>query len=376
MFLKNNGLLILWLTLLLMLLTVCESGNKKSITGDYIDRKPGNQKSITAHFDSIIPYKVGIGDASYLFAGRYRTVSAFSVVKFPQLTKELLDSLEKATVEFNVGNTWRDGPAVFGLFETTSDWSDSVSLEPEVFLSNLTSPISTFSDTASSIGSLDFVLEPEFFTTMATWNGNGSFLVTNTGEGNTMVGMSSVYSNYKPYIEFIVRKAQGVLDTTKTTCTLTNYYFNTGFDNAAPGSGLTGMVSNADARAFVLKMTLPDSLPAASTINGCIVKLNILQSIIPGSTGFEIGFYLLTSTVTTFTSAQYNDTFTIQKTVTEADNSISLDLKDFIDSWHMINAKNYGILVKPITICNSPSQIICAPEDSITIFYMGIPEVE
>ncbi|MCE5251593.1 hypothetical protein LLG96_15395 [bacterium] len=371
---KNKNLFFLWIVVSLPLLTMCESGNDKNITGNYINRKPGKLESTTAQFDSLYTYAVSIGDATYLFAGRYGKASAFATVKFPQPTSSLLDSLEKATLKMNVGSVWKDGTAAFALYETISDWSDSVRLDRDKFLSGLQSPVSIFADTASSIGSLDFELPPEVINSIRTWNLNGSFLVTSTGDGNTMVNLTSWNSSYKPYIEFLVRKAGGAIDTTKTSCILTNYGFDTGFD---PGSSnRMNIVSDADARAFVFKYSLPESLSPAMVINGCTARINIIDTLIPTSDGMKIGFYLLTAQVGLFTSATYDSESSIEETITEGQTYLDIDISSFMNAWHKTGASNYGILVKPLTTSTYLNQVILAPEDSVTISYTTYPEVE
>lgn len=354
----------------------CESGRDKSVTGDFFDRKPGDLISISTGYNSITAYEENIGEGSYAFAGAYKNVSAFSVFKFPQPSRDISDSLESATVKFDVSETWKNGAAEFGLFETMSDWSDSVRLDKDLFLSGLGSPVSVFSDTASSLGSLDFKLSPEAIDYIRSWNGPGSFLVKNTDQGESIVGISSVYSNYRPSIEYVIRKSADTVDTTSTNCILSNYYFDTGFDPDKYSSEMTGLVSDADHRGFVLKVDIPDSLPAAAAINKCIVKMNILDVFAPSLNAFYVGFYQLSDSLTTLSSSQYESGNVIEVVVNDEISSLEIDITSHIHSWHKNKDINYGILVKPLQNNSSPNQVVLAPDDSLAIIYTSMPEVE
>lgn len=359
-----------------MLSAGCESGRYESVTGDLFDRKPGDLKNISTGIDSITPYEEIIGEGTYVFAGTYKTVSAFSVFKFPQPSRDISDSLESVTVKFDVSDTWKNGVAEFGLYETMTDWSDSVRLDKDLFLSSLGSPVSVFSDTSSSLGSLDFKLSPETVDYIRSWNGPGAFLVKNTADGESIIAISSVYSNYKPSIEYIVRTASGAVDTTSTDCVLSNFYYETGFDPDNYSSKMTGFVSDADQRGFVMKVVIPDSLPPAAAINKCIVTMNILDVFAPSTDAFYVGFYQLSDTMTTLSSAQYESVNVAELLVTEDMSSLEVDITSHIQSWHKDKDKNYGILVKPLQSNSSPNQVVFAPDDSLTIIYTSLPEVE
>ena len=373
---KISRLLLAWLTVFIMLSAGCESGSDKIVTGDFFDRKPGDLKSISTGFSSITAYEENTGEGTYVFAGVYENVSAFSVFKFPQPSRDISDSLESATVKFDVSETWKNGSAEFGLFETVSDWSDSVRLDKDFFLSGLGSPVSVFSDTSSSLGSLDFKLSLEAIDYIRSWNGPGSFLVKNTDEGESIVGISSNYSNYKPSIEYVVRKAAGAVDTTTTNCILSNYYFETGFDPDNYSSEMTGLVSDADQRGFVLKVAMPDSLPPAAAIIKCIIKMKILDFLAPSFDAFYVGFYQLTDSLTTLSGAQYESVNVTELAVSDDLSSLEIDITTHIHSWHKNKDINYGILVKPLQNNSSPNQVVLAPDDSLTIIYTSMPEVK
>ncbi|MBN1292289.1 MAG: hypothetical protein JXB48_10660 [Candidatus Latescibacteria bacterium] len=369
----------LWLALLLTFLFYgCESGQNKSVTGDFFDRKAGDLLTVTATFDSLIPYSENPGEESYVFAGKYKNVSAFSVYKFPLPDADLIDreKFQSASLSFNVPDYWLNGPVEFGLFEATSDWSDSVRLDPDDFPFDPDSPISTFSDTASSIGSLNFVLTEKTIEYIRSWSRSGSFIVAGTTNCESMMALSAFYSNYIPKIEYVFTIADGVLDSTSTSCIESNYYFNTGFNPDEIASGMTGIISDADNRAFVLKLTIPEQLPSTAVINQCIAHLTIDKnlSLIPTNETFDLGVYQLDNTLTVISEANYDSGTIIESSVTEEATVLEFDITDHIQAWHIDKNSNFGILIKSSLVNNAPKQLVLTPESTLTIWYTSVPK--
>ena len=364
--------------ILIVLLAGCESGHNKSVTGAFFNRSSGELKTISADFDSMTSLREQTGESSYIFAGKFRDVNAFAVIKFPQPSEEFIDSLESAYITFNVGTTWSEGSAEFELFEAVSDWSDSVLLEPDIFES-VSSPIATYSDppdSAGNIGSIDFQLTRDAIDNMRSWNGSGTYKISGSESCETMLGLTSVWSSYKPKIEYILRNEEGLLDTTSTDCILSNYYIDTGFDPDLYDSDFTAIVSNAGVQAFSVQLSLPDSLYNTDTINKCTMTLNIEERLIPQDDNFFIALYQLTEPVTEFFDAQHEDFTSVEQQILATDESIEIDITNIVELWHKRDGSNFGLLIKPISTNDSPSHIICTLVDSVTIVYTTLPEVE
>jgi hypothetical protein len=361
---------------LLLSFSGCEKGHNKSVTGDYFDRSSGELITATTHFDSLTAFKDKTGEGSYTFAGRYKNVEAFTVIKFPQPSAELLDSLEQEpTVKVTVGSTWRGGNAEFALYETVSTWSDSSRLDPDMFVS-IGFPVTIFSDTTSSLTTLEFRLSNEVVRNMRSWSEPGSFKIIGTETCKTMLSISSQYSSYKPRIEYIFRTSVGEVDTSTTESLLTNYSFDTGFDSKPHESELTGIVADADVRGFMIKLPLPDSLPATAAINKCIATFTVSEAFVPPSTTFYIGFYQLTENAAAFADTSYDSSNYIETQITDGMTSFDIDLTSFISTWQVKNVVNYGILVKPLKTAETPSYTVFSPPDSVIINYSTLPEVE
>ena len=361
--------------LLAMLFAGCETGSNKSVTGDYFDRSPGELTSIIVGFDSLTVFREKTGESSSMFTGKYKNTTAFSVIEFPKPATELLDSLEQATVIIEVSDTWRNGDADFALYETVSTWSDSVRLDPDMFTS-IGSPIASFSDTASALESLEFRLSAEAVNNMRSWSGPGSFKVCGTETGETMVNLYSWNSSNIPSIKYIYRQTAGVLDTTTTECLMTNYYFDTGFDSKLHDSKFTVLVADADVRGFKIKLPLPDSLPPTASINKCVITFSVSETLVPSGDTFYIGIYQLDKPTETFIDASYESSNSIEKEVVEGMESFEVDITSFVSTWHIKDAVNYSILVRPLQTGETPSYIVFSPPDSDSIIYSTLPEVE
>ena len=375
---KNDLLLSCITIILIVLLAGCESGHNKSVTGAFFNRSSGELKTISADFDSMTSLREQTGESSNIFAGKFRDANAFAVIKFPQPTGEFIDSLESAVITFNVSTAWSEGSAEFELYEAVSDWSDSVLIDPDMFVP-VSSPIATFSDTpdsAGNIGLIDFQLTRDAIDNMRNWNGPGTYKISGSESCETMVGLTSVWSSYKPKIEYILRNEEGLLDTTSTDCILSNYYFDTGFEPDSYDSDFTAIVSNAGVQAFVVQLSLPDSLYKTDTINKCTMTLNIEERMIPQDDNFFIAIYQLTEPVAGFFDAQHESFTSIEQHIEETVESVEIDITSIVELWHKKDESNFGLLVKPISTNDSPSHIVCTLVDSVTIVYTTLPEVE
>jgi hypothetical protein len=176
----------------------CDKGTEESITGNYFNRKPGELMSVTVNPDSIriqSVFNAIIGNNEKTLSGRYKNISAFSVFKFSKPRQSILDSLVSAKLTFTVRESWREGENEFGLFQTTSSWSDTTLLDPDMFLPELGSPISVAADTAQNLVSIDFSLDADVF---SSWGEDGSFLLKNTDSGMSMVSIASDNSSNPP----------------------------------------------------------------------------------------------------------------------------------------------------------------------------------
>ena len=378
MYLKRRVLQCLWLTLLLTLLFYgCESGKNESVTGDFLDRKAGELLTVTASFDSVTAYKENIGEDSYVFTGKYKNVSAFSVYKFPLPADELIDlnTFKSGSISFNVPDYWIDGTVEFGLFKATSDWSDSVRIDPDDFPYDPSSPLATFSDTSSSIGSLDFELTEETIEYIRSWTNSGSFIVAGTSNCGSMVALSGLYSSYIPEIEYVTSTTEGVYDSTTTSSIESNFYFNTGFNPDEFASSMTGVISDADNRAIVIKLTLPEGLPSTAIVNKCIAYFTVDSnlSLIPTDDSFELEAYQLDATLTTISEADYDSDTIIKTSITEEATRIEFDITSHIHAWQMDPDTNFGILIKPSDVITTPKQLVITPESTMTIWYTSVP---
>ena len=125
-----------------------------------------------------------------------------------------------------------------------------------------------------------------------------------------------------------------------------------------------------------MKVDIPDSLPDTAAINTCIVKMNIIDILAPSVDAFYVGFYQLSDSLTTLSGSQYESANVIELLVTDDMSSLEIDITSHIHSWHKNKDINYGILVKPLQNNSSPNQVVFAPDDSLTIIYTSLPEIE
>ncbi len=355
-------------SIILIIASGCETDREKSVTGDYFNRSPGTLKSISVDPDSVgnsVTFKAQIGYESYTLAGSYEDVSAFSVFKFFKLSQSVLDSLYSATLQVTVNNAWKTGDFEFGVYRTTSDWSDTTRLDPDVFLDGLGSPISTASDTSSSVSSLTFNINIDEF---SVWDDYGSFLIKNSDDGTGMVSLSSDNSSSAPFIE-IVTHNEGLLDTTKIKSVEGTYYIaNESVDIDKP------VLSDGGASGFILNINLPEFALAPVAINKCILTLVLKENNIP--TGrLPVLIHQLSKEFTTFEDIESDTGSTKNLDITPDVNTYTIDISGYIDNWINFGNPNYGLLFQPAPISSSPNYAVITPADSLVITYTTLPEV-
>ncbi|MFC1607611.1 hypothetical protein ACFL47_06525 [Candidatus Latescibacterota bacterium] len=378
MVLSTRALTFYGILILLAFFAGCESEHDRSVTGDFFDRKPGDLVTITATIDSITQFLGKTGESSYIFAGRYNNIEAFSLIKFTKPSADIVDNLDSMTVKMSAGDTWRDGIAEFSLFGASSDWVDSIRIEPDMFDTVGLTPVSTASDTSVLVDELNFSIPPEYFAEIRNWDGPLAFKVSGSENGGSMVALNSLYSNHKPKIELIYRTINGLKDTTTIDCVDSNYFVDTGYDKNSQPYDLVGLVSDADAGGFVMNVTLPDSLPATAALNRFSLTLDIIEngSVVPSDEPFYIGIFQLSGPMNSFEDAAYTTVTSIEQQVDLTNMTIEFDLTYFLETWHKGETANHGIFIRPVRSNDSPSQIICLPRSPMEIIYTSLPEAE
>jgi len=357
------------LLIIFILISGCESGKDKNVTGTLFYRKSGNFESITIGPDSIsigTTYKYGIGKVSYTLAGQYENVTTFSVFKFSKPGQSILDSLVTAQFKVNISQLWKDGDLEFGVYNTTSDWSDTTRLDPDSFLPNLSDPIATVSDTSSTLSSLIFDLNIDAFD---SWSEYGTFLIKNTEIGNALVSLYSDNSTSIPFMELVTENAFGLHDTTTVRCTEGAYYFDTDVDTDNP------ILSNGDAMGFVLNIKIPDFISSSVAINECLLTLFLKENLIV-TEEMSVFIYMLTEEFTTIEDAESDFGSSIALKIKPEVGTYNIDISNYINAWYNLEEPNHGILFKLVEISTTPNYAVIEPGDSLIIKYTTLPEVE
>ena len=369
MILKRHTKLAFLLLHILILYFGCEAGKDDNVTGALFYRETGKLNNFTIDPDSIsieTLYNYKIGKIGKTFAGRYENVTAFSVFKFIKPEQSVLDSLVSAKIRFTVQDVWKKGDLEFGLYTTTLDWSDDNRLDPDMFLSDVISPISVVSDTSTFLSSLTFDLRID---DIASWSEYGSLLITNTENGMGMVSLSSDNSSSSPALVLVTESISGLLDTTTVRSTEGTYYIDPGVT--------TGKILLADANAsgFVLHIAVPEFYPSPTNLHKCTLKLNLRENLIATS-AMSIIIQQLSKEFTTIEEASVEFGTAIDTLITSGVTTYSIDISRYIDSWHNLGKPNYGLLFKPSTINSSPNYAVIELGDSLVIEYTTPPEVE
>jgi hypothetical protein len=359
---------ILFFLISVLIFTGCESGKYKSVTGDYFNRKPGTMKTSSIPADSITvvkAFKNIIGTNAYTLAGTYENTSAFSVYKFSRPGQAILDSLLQAKLVLTIGNSWDEGNFEFSLYSTNSSWADSSTIKPSDFLNALGSPISTSSDTASTVSYMYFPIEPQ---ELKSWVSNRSFLVKSSVAGNSMLNIYSDDSSKQPYIQFISKNGNDQ-DTTVVKSIEGNYYFNIDTTANKP------IISDALDSGFVLKIPLPALPGPIVTVNQAILRLKLGEHVIT-STNMPVTLYKLTSEFVSTDSITIDTTNSID-VVLKPDQSIyEVNISKYLHSWYNLKTANYGFLVRSSSVSTYPNYAVLEPTDSLRVIYTTLPEVD
>ena len=268
-----------------------------------------------------------------------------------------------------VKGLWKNGDFEFGLYRTTSDWSDTTRLDYDAFHTGLGSPISVVSDTSSSISTLTFDVNHDEF---ESWEDYGSFLIKNTDTGTGLISISSDNSISSPYIEIVTHNS-GILDTTKVKSVGGTYYINLdieGIDSDKP------VLSDGGASGFVLKINLPDFAPSPTAINKCMLTMTLKENqyLIP-TNSMPVLIYMLTEEFTTFEEIKTESGNSKDFVITPDVFSYIIDISDFINDWYNLEKPNHGLLFTPSPISTSPNYAVIEPSDSLVITYTTMPEV-
>ena len=366
----------LYILLLLMtelvIVSGCDTGRTRAITGDYYNRKAGELAQTVVKVDSLKSFPSDFNSMSSVMAGKYGDAQAFAVIKFTRPSSTVLAILNKARLKLTVAGIWTGGTREFGLYKAGVDWTDSTTLDSSVYLSSLGSPMAVNVDTTETITSMVFDLDSSGLEYIKSWGSTGAFLVKNTDQGNALMNVYSYYSSYQPVMELITETALGVVDTTTTNAIDSAYAYDTGLTV----NGKNGIISDGAATGFVLYITIPDSLSRTCAFNNGKMTIPISRNLIPTDGSMNIGAYLLTSKFTALNAAQTSGSYYSEFDIDETSTQIELDITGMLGVWAADSTSNYGILFKPIVTNSTPAQVVLTLPDSVGIKYTTIPEVE
>jgi hypothetical protein len=358
---------IVFLMVFVIFVSGCGTDKDKSVTGDFSDKNPSGLVNVNVTPDSVTvgkTFRRGIEDSRYALAGRYGNVEAFSVFTF-NLNYVEIDSLIGAFLKFDVYDVWKDGVAEFELFETHSEWPDTLRIDSGSFLGELGSPISAASDTGIAFSELTFEIDPEIIRDVRDIKG---FLVKSSSEGTSIVSLQTDNTNYPPVLKLISLSGEEYPDTSFVNSSKGTYYINTGIGGAKP------VVSEGDKSGFALNIGLPESVLHLASINKCILKMSVSESTIPDPP-MSIYVYKLDSQFTTIDSV---DVDTQSSIIVEAfsDETYEIDITDIVNRWHIGGETNYGLIFQPNDNEISPNQLVFTPSDSLMITLTPLPEIE
>ena len=360
--------MVIILFLLFITIFACDTRDNKSVTGAYSYRNPGELTTIMVSPDSLTietTYKNQIGNSTLTFAGRYENVTAFSVFAF-YLKNVSTKDLSSVSLTLNVAKSWKNGPAEFEVFETISDWSDTTRLDPNHFIGELGTPLTTVSDTSTTLTVLNFDIDPGIVT---GWTDKKSLLVKNSYSGMAMVSLLSDDTGFPPVLKLIKQTGVNVADTTFVNCSEGTYYVYTGIDEGTP------LISESDASGFVLNIGIPGYISSWSAFNKCILKMTVLEHIIPDDI-MNIKIYKLTKSFTIIDEVGVDESNAITLTIDPDIATYDIDITSIVNDWYMGGEQKYGLLFKPSESSVSPNQCVFAPRDSLAIIYSTLPEIE
>jgi len=345
----------------------CDTDSDKSVTGDFAVHEARGVSVVGLPPDSLTvtaKFRKNIGNSSYALAGRYEGAEAFAVFRF-RLAADQKESLAGAYLKLDLEDVWRDGEAEFELFATHSEWADSLMLDPDDFLNALGAPLATASDTASVFSTLIFPLEPDI---VSSWGEVGSLLVKSSDAGGSMISILTDDTNYPPVLKLMKQTADGAVDTVGVTAEEGTYFFSHSLDKESP------VLCEGDGSGYVLRIGLPAELPPNATINRCVLKMHILESVMPET--FSVGIYKLDGEFTSIEDAQKDMDTRIRITLTPDVDTYELDIAEIVNDWHVGGKTNYGLLIEPANEGNSPGFCVFAPKDSLEITFTPLPKIE
>jgi hypothetical protein len=370
-----RGLLVHFILMIisLLIMTGCEKNLDKALNGELFYRNAGKLKTASARFDSVTNYGGNFGYASISLTGKYRDVSAFSVVKFGKPQTSIITTLYKANLKFTVSNVWSEGLNEFELYATNSDWSDSMKIDPNKFLQALGAPLAVKSDTSNTYSTMTFPLDDTGMNYIKSWPTEGSFLLKNSPGGKAMMGVYTNYGLSPPQLELFSHSDDGE-DTTYIKSIGGNYSFSPG-----PGEDLTskrkGIISEGNNGGFIMHFSLPDSFARTNAVNACKLIMPIEKNIIPPQNNLAVSLYILSAP---FSASDTTSTITLSRldyTIKPGDIQMVVDFTSIINTLYKSLNYNYGVLLKPSNASTSPSEVIISPPDSIPIIYTTLPEV-
>jgi hypothetical protein len=361
----------------LLVITGCEAGHDRTVTGEYFDRGAGKLENSVARIDSVVNFSGKFYSVSNALAGKYLDASAFAVFKFTKPNTVILNKLEKARVKFTVYNTWSEGEREFGLYSTNKDWEDSTRLEPDLFLYNLGAPVATFADTASTLTSMIFELNTAGLDHIKSWGTLGAFLLKSTDRGSGMVNVYTSASTSPPVLEVISLQTAG-MDTTRIKGVGATYSFDTGLTGEMRNER-AGLLSDGGSGGFVLTISFPDSFAHSNAINGGKLVLPIVKNLIPSDETMNLTVYVLTAAFTTMenivANGEYASEFQSTLTLKPEDTQIEMDLSGVLGAWNSMVNSNYGLMFKLSEVSSTPSQVLVTAPESFKIVYTTLPEV-
>jgi len=361
--------LIAILLVCILVITGCDTDSEKSVTGDYVDREPRGLKTLAVPADSISVahhFRKELGYSTNALAGRYENSEAFAVFKF-SLRNVRIDSLIGATLKIDIDDLWGDGEIGLDLFETHSDWSDTMMVNPDIFLHDLALPLAAISaDTSQVDDDISFDIDPAVIT---AWLDKGSVLVKSSDTGTIMAGLLTADTSYPPILKLIEVTIDGDIDTTNVKCSEGTYFFDTGIESDKP------VLSEGDGSGFVLYIGLPETLPNLAAVNRCVLRMSALERMIADNS-MMIKVYRLNEAFTTIDEADTDTASSVLLEILPDQETYEIDITPFINRWHVGGDSNYGLLIEPMNETDSPNQCVFIPADSLIITYTPFPEIK
>ena len=357
----------------ILVLAGCDTDRDKSVTGYYATTGTRALSTVIIPPDSLTvatTFNKNIGTSSYALAGRYEGIESYAVFKF-NVERINKANILNAFVTFDIENVWKEGATEFELYETHSDWADTLLLDQDDFLGSLGTPISYASD--ANISEIDTsyasITFPVNASVIKSWDIDGSVLVKGSDACMSMVNILSDDTSYPPLLKLVKQYTDGSIDTTNVSSKIGSYFMNTGMEDGG------AVVSEGSGAGYVLHIGVPAEVPSLAVINKCIIRMTMPMSVIPEDV-MSVGFYRLTSAFTTIEDAE-KDTGTYELINLDPEiETYDIDIAEIVSLWHAGGEKNYGILIEPLNEGLSPNQCLFTAVDSIEVTYTVFPDVK